>query len=328
MWKCRRNAVEGAALAVAIVAAAAMPASAAEIRLVTPIEPGTFAYELIDAIGRSLAAELGNEVVVESTPGDGGARAEQAVARATADGRTLLLGPMLGLEVSAALGGTPPLSRLTPVAKLASGISLVLVVSASSEIQDFSGFAKAAAERQVRLSHAGPTTTAGVARAFLVKELGTQFEDIVRSDAEAITKDVVGGRADAGLVYSQSLMTSPAASSGQLRPIVSFGAERSGSFNAIMFSWFTGAVPAFNEVTRDPKDDFTDALAVFGPPGLPDGAVERLLDAFAKASADAEIQSIAAHNGLEVEVHGPDIVSETMARDARVLERLRPFMEQ
>jgi tripartite-type tricarboxylate transporter receptor subunit TctC len=322
-----RNALGGAALIV-ITAVAGGPASAAEIRLVTPVERGSFAYALLETIGRHLAEELHDEVVVESVPGDGGARAVETVAKAAPDGRTLLFGSMLGFEVSAEFGRSPALARLTPVAKLASGISLVLIVPASSDIQDFAAFASAAAARPMRLSYAGPTTTAGVARALLVKELNAKFKDVVRSDQEAITDDVVAGRADAALLYSQGLITSFAARSGELRPLVSFGAERSGAFNAIMFSWFTGAVPAFNEVTRDPKDDFTDALAVFGPPGLPKGTVDRLLAAFTRAGANPEMQSVAVETGLQVEVHGPDVVSETMARDARVLERLRPFMER
>jgi tripartite-type tricarboxylate transporter receptor subunit TctC len=323
-----RNAVGRAALVGVIAAVAGGPASAADIRILTPAERGSFAYALIEAMGRHLSDELADQVVVEPVPGDGGARAEQAVAKAAPDGRTLLFGSMLGFEVSAAFGRAPPLSRLTPIAKLASGISLVLIVPASSDIQDFAGFASAAAARPLRLSYAGPTTTAGVARALLVKQLNTTFKDVVRSDQDAITDDVVAGRADAALLYSQGLMTSPAARSGELRPIVSFGAERSGSFNAIMFSWFTGAVPAFNEVTRDPKDDFTDALAVFGPPGLPEGTVKRLVAGFTGAGANPEMQSVAVETGLQVEVHGPNIVTETMDRDARVLERLRPFMER
>jgi tripartite-type tricarboxylate transporter receptor subunit TctC len=323
-----RNAVGRAALVVVIAAVAGGPASAAAIRIVTPAEQGSFAYALIEAIGRHLGEELGDQVVVEPVPGEDGARAEQAVAKAAPDGRTLLFGSMLGFEVSAAFGRAPPLSRLTPVAKLASGISLVLIVPASSEIRDFAGFVSAAAVRPLRLSYSGPTTPAAVARALLVKELNTNSKDVVGSDQDAIADDVVAGRADAALLYSQGLMTSPTARSGELRPIVSFGAERSGSFNAIMFSWFTGAVPAFNEVTRDKKDDFTDALAVFGPPGLPESTVQRLLAGLTSAGANPEIRSVAVETGLQVEIHGPDVVSETMARDARVLERLRPFMER
>lgn len=310
----------GAFVALFAIVGLALPAQAGGTRLITPVDPGSSVFSLIKVIGPYLSTALGTQVTVEPVIGDGGAHALKVVSEAAPDGATLLLAPMLDLEVNTAYGETVPLEELSPVAKLAGGLSVVLVVANDSAIHNFSDFAAEAAVRRLRLSSFGPRSVGGVARGLLVMKLGVSFDDQVQDHFEAIAEAVASGEAEAGLLLSQNLVISQAAKDNRLRPLVTFGARRSPLFG--------GAVPTFSEITGDRKDDFTTALAVYGPPGLSGTMKSQLLFSFAAIAAKPEVQAAAAKIGLRMDVHGPDVVVETMARDGRVLERVKPYMNQ
>src|SRR5690348_7648348 len=87
-----RRALIVAALAVATASGSAQTYPSGPVKVIVPYAEGGSADIFARTISPGLAKALGQPVAVENHPGGGGAAGVQAVARATADGRTLLLG--------------------------------------------------------------------------------------------------------------------------------------------------------------------------------------------------------------------------------------------
>ncbi|MBX3638615.1 MAG: tripartite tricarboxylate transporter substrate binding protein, partial [Rubrivivax sp.] len=81
----------GGTLALAAAGAAAQAFPSKPLKLVVPFSAGSGTDIAARAVGESLAAALGQPVVVENRPGAGGTIAAAAVARGEADGHTILV---------------------------------------------------------------------------------------------------------------------------------------------------------------------------------------------------------------------------------------------
>ena len=125
-------------------AAASYPSQ--PITLVVPFAAGGPADALARVVSRGLTERLGATVVVDNRPGAGGNIGTAAVAKAPADGYTLLLGYIGPLAINPALMGElsyRPLHDFAPVAYLA-GNPLVLVARPGLPTPDFAAFAQLA----------------------------------------------------------------------------------------------------------------------------------------------------------------------------------------
>jgi tripartite-type tricarboxylate transporter receptor subunit TctC len=89
-----RNILIGTAVAIALLPALGAPLQAQElprtIKVVVPFPPGGSADTLLRVVSENIAKSSGRAVVVENRPGAGTVIANEAVARATADGGTVL----------------------------------------------------------------------------------------------------------------------------------------------------------------------------------------------------------------------------------------------
>jgi len=79
------------ALALQLGVALAQPWPAKPLKLVTPFPPGGSADVIARLIGQSLAAQLGQPVVIDNRPGAGGVVGNEYAAKQVPDGYTLLL---------------------------------------------------------------------------------------------------------------------------------------------------------------------------------------------------------------------------------------------
>jgi tripartite-type tricarboxylate transporter receptor subunit TctC len=117
-----------AAVVPAIALAQAYPAK--PIHLIVPFPPGGINDVLARVTGQKLSESLGQGVVVENRPGAGGTIGSNAVAKAPADGYTLLFGATSTVAVSPHLyKNVPydPIADFAPIVEIASVGSLLVV---------------------------------------------------------------------------------------------------------------------------------------------------------------------------------------------------------
>lgn len=98
------------------------------IRLVVPLAPGGTTDILARLIGQRFTESLGRPIIVDNRSGAGGNIGNEIVARAAADGYTLLMAnPTLVINPSLMKVGYAPLTDYTPISLIAS-IPIVLAV--------------------------------------------------------------------------------------------------------------------------------------------------------------------------------------------------------
>ena len=168
------------------------------VRLVVPFVAGGAA----DAIARPLAAELsktlGQPVVVENKPGANSTLGVQSVARATADGYTLLFGSDAGLALAPNTQpnlGYDVARDFAPVAVLAL-LHQVLVVNAGSSIRSVQDLAHAAQAQPGAVPYAsiGIGSLSHMSMEALAKRMNTTMNHVPYQGVAPAITDLIGGQ--------------------------------------------------------------------------------------------------------------------------------------
>src|SRR5262245_21214984 len=151
-------------LAVAGLALATHPAwsqAAKTIKIVLSVPPGGSIDTLVRILADHISAARGQSIIVESRPGAGGIIAAEAVARAPADGTTLLINNN-GMIISSILRkvGYDPLTSFEPICYLVTTPQLIVVPSPSPyrTLADLVGAARAK-PAELSIASVGPNTT-------------------------------------------------------------------------------------------------------------------------------------------------------------------------
>jgi len=98
------------------------------IRIITPQAPGGSGDVMLREFGTRLAEKLGQPVVIDNRPGANGIIATQAVAKAPADGYTLLwtLTQHIQVPIQYKNAGYDPIEDFTPIARIGAAVTLLV----------------------------------------------------------------------------------------------------------------------------------------------------------------------------------------------------------
>jgi tripartite-type tricarboxylate transporter receptor subunit TctC len=178
--------------------AAAAPYPIKPIRLVVPFTPGGSTDILARAIGLELGKAWGQPVVIDNVPGAGGSLGADKVAKASADGYTLLMGHIGTLAVNPSLYPAlpyDPVRSFAPVAWVAR-VPNVLVVNpqvAARSVKELVALAKSR-PGQLNYGSGGNGSAANLATEYFKLQTGTSLLHIpYRGTAPAIN-DLIGGQ--------------------------------------------------------------------------------------------------------------------------------------
>ncbi|WP_348682716.1 Bug family tripartite tricarboxylate transporter substrate binding protein [Acidovorax soli] len=258
---------------VAIGATAALPALAQAtwpdkpLKLVVPYPAGGNADNTARLLATQLGQRLGQQVVVDNRPGGSGTIGAAAVAKAPADGYTLLL-DATAFTVNPSLFPKLPFDAnkdFAPIS-LVLQVPLLMVVPATSPFQSVADVAKAAKARPGHLTYA----SAGNGGAqHLAGELFKQGKKVAithipyRGGAPALT-DLIGGQVD--VMFSATTASGPFVKSGKLRALAITAPRRAEGWEAIPTVAESG-VPGFQ---------VSEWNGLFAPAGTPRPVLDRL----------------------------------------------------
>jgi tripartite-type tricarboxylate transporter receptor subunit TctC len=126
------------------------------VTLVVPFAPGGGTELLARLLGQRLEQRLGRPFVIENRPGGGGVTGAVSVARAAADGYTLLMAPAPVMAINASLHKKLPYDPAADFVPLALVVAspYVLVVTPSLPVQSVPDLIKLARERPGQLTFA------------------------------------------------------------------------------------------------------------------------------------------------------------------------------
>jgi tripartite-type tricarboxylate transporter receptor subunit TctC len=234
------------------------------LKIVVPNAAGGAADITARTVGQKLGEALGQPVVIENKPSAGGIVAGEQVAKAEADGHTLLL-ISSGTAVSAALFKQLPFDTLrdfSPVSKLAS-FDLVIAVSETGRFKSLAELLAYARANPGKLNIGTPQigTTQNLAAELFKASAGIEFQVVPFNGTPPVITALRGGEIDAMVDILGPLM--PQIKSNALRPVALLGERRAAVLadvptvreaggalsNFNVTSWNGLAVPA-----KTPKD--------------------------------------------------------------------------
>ena len=198
------------------------------VRLIVPDPPGGPTDIVARVIGQKLSAQTGQQFIVDNRPGAGGNTGAEAVARAPADGYTLLIATTAHAINPSLFKGLNYqfLKDFAPVSQLTSG-PLVIVVNPAlpaKNVAELMALAKASPGKLNFASSGNGQST------HLAAELFSANADIkmnhipYKGSAPALT-DTMGGQTD--LMFDTMLSAMPHVKAGKLRALAVTSARRS-----------------------------------------------------------------------------------------------------
>ena len=172
-------------------------------RIIVPFAPGGAREMPARAIQQELSQETGQNWIIESKPGAGGAIGTAFVSKAAPDGKTLLMAASSHF-VTSAMGARPfydPVKEFAPVANIGNQ-SYVLIVNAGVPAKTAAEFIQYARSKPGVLNYnsAGVGSSTHLAMAYFAKSADIDMVHVpYKGTAEAAT-DVSGGRGNAVVV--------------------------------------------------------------------------------------------------------------------------------
>ena len=237
------------------------------LKLVVPYPAGGNADNTARLLATQLGQRLGQQVVVDNRPGGSGTIGAAAVAKAPADGYTLLL-DATAFTVNPSLFPKLPFDAAKDFApiSLVLQVPLLMVVPANSPFQSVADVTKAARARPGHLTYA----SAGNGGAqHLAGELFKQGQKVAithipyRGGAPALT-DLIGGQVN--LMFSATTASGPFVKSGKLRALAISSPRRVEGWESVPTVAESG-VPGFQ---------VSEWNGLFAPAGTPRPVLERL----------------------------------------------------
>ncbi|MES2954753.1 MAG: tripartite tricarboxylate transporter substrate binding protein, partial [Pseudomonadota bacterium] len=198
------------------------------IRLVVPFTPGGSTDILARAIGQELTKAWGQAVVIDNVPGAGGSLGADKVAKAAADGYTLLMGHIGTLAVNPSLYPAlpyDPVKSFAPVAWVARVPNLLVVNPqvAARSVKELMTLAKAR-PGQLNYGSGGNGSAANLATEYFKLQTGTSLLHIPYRGTAPAVNDLIGGQIQ--LLFTGAPAVLNQIKNGQLRALAVSSPQR------------------------------------------------------------------------------------------------------
>ncbi len=264
------------------------------VRVIVTFPAGGVTDILGRLIAQKLTERLGQPVIVENRSGMGGSIGTQVVARAAADGYTLVLSNAGSFTLNTVLYknvGYDPLKDFDPVISVAS-VTNILVVPASSPYKTLAELIAAARAKPGSLTYAGTGIGASpyLGAELLKQRAKVDITEVTYKGAAPALIDVISGQVN--MIFEAGATAIPYLKSGKLRALGASGIKR------------VAALPDVPTIAEQGYPGF-DVVAWFGiwaPAGTPPDVLRRLnteIDAILKLPDVVERLT-----GLGVEIMG------------------------
>ncbi|HYF17673.1 MAG TPA: tripartite tricarboxylate transporter substrate binding protein [Ramlibacter sp.] len=311
----RKNFLRGvAALALAATGAtdAADPWPTRPVRIVVPVPPGGPSDAYARAMAQRMGEEWGHQVIVDNKPGAGEIVGAQLVAKAPADGHTMLFTTESAIMLNKFAFLKPGYDvekDLLPVTQMISG-PLVLVVPASLPVNTLDEFVALARSRKDKPMTYGSAGIGSVLQLAMVSLAQQEKLDLVHAPyrgAAPLMQDLVSGQVDSGWVGVSGAV--PFVRDRKLKALVVGGTHRAKALPD---------TPVYRETkTRPSRADFLFGLVA--PAGTPAAVAEKVAATVRKIQSDPKFRE------THMDPFGYESIASTPAEFARFIANDRPL---
>src|SRR5215467_15706149 len=277
------------------------------VTLVVPFAPGGSTDILARMVAQYLQTSLGQPVIVENRSGASGNIGTATVARAAADGYTLLFNTMSVHTMNHALFATMPFDGVkdfSPISLLAY-VTNTMVVHPSvpvNTVAEFIAYAKANPGK-IAYASAGAGSTNHLCAALLERMAGVEMVHVPYRGGAPAVADTVAGQTQ--LFFTAGTQSLPHVKAGTLRLLAVTEAKRSP---------LLPDVPTVAETL--PGYEMAVWYGAFGPAGMPKDVIAKLNGEISRILFLPDVKSRMDALAVEVARSTPEELGELTRRDA------------
>ena len=292
------------------------------IKVIVPYTPGTGMDTIARVTGTKLAARLGQPVVVENRPGASGNIGAAMVAKAPADGHTLMVSANTMLMAASIYKSVPydVVQDFTPITMAAYG-TMALVASTSSSIDSIPALVQRAKANPGKMTYGSPGvgTPHHLAMELFKDVTGTEILHVPYKGTAGAVTDLLAGQID--LMFFPVHTAAPHVKAGKLKALAVGSARRHPA---------APDVPTLREVGV-PNVEVEAWYAFFAPKGLPPQILDRLNSELRTILAEPDVRDTLNKSGLDISSSTPaelrTIVEQDFPRWAAVIRKNNITME-
>lgn len=253
------------------------------ITLVVPFPPGGGTDIVARAIAQNLSDRLKTTVLVDNRAGAASALGAQMVARAPADGHTLLISGASTFSINPAIRRNlryDPVKDFAPIA-LVGKVPLLMTVNAASPYKTVADLVSAAKARPGALNYAthGSGSAPHLAASLFSLAAGLQMTEISYRGSSPAMLALMAGEVEVAMDTAAAV--APQVKAGKLRAIANFGLARSPSMPT---------VPTMTDLNL-PEASFEGWFGVAAPSGTPPDVLRRLTKEVLRTMADPDVKA-------------------------------------
>jgi tripartite-type tricarboxylate transporter receptor subunit TctC len=293
-----------ARIGLALAAAALAPAwgwaqtyPSKPIKAIVPFAPGS----ATDTIGRAFAAkmseELGQPIIIENKPGVNGMLGADAVAKAPADGYTILVGTNSTNAALKSLMKKLPYDQdtaFTPLGFLGS-VPLIVAVNNDFPVKSMRELVAQAKAKPGQISFAYASTSQQVSSEMLSSMAGIKMNPVPYKSGPAAMTDLIGGQVN--LFTADFAVMVPQVKAGKVRGLAVTSTKRSA---------VVPDLPTVNEALGLKDYELIAYFAMFAPTGTPPDVIAKINKAINNAANAKDVQEKLSSFGLVIDPGTPE----------------------
>ena len=262
------------------------------IRYIVPFAAGGTTDILARVVGEKLGAALGQTIVVDNKPGQGGSAGAAELARAAPDGYTIGGGTISSHAINASLYDKLPYDPITsfePITLYATQPNVLLVHPSvpANNVREMIALLKAQPEKY-SFGSAGNGTSQHISGELFKTLAGVKMQHIPYRGSGQMIPELLGGTLP--VAFDNIATALPHIKAGKLRALAVTTAQRSGA---------APDVPTLAE-SGLPGYELSSWQAVFAPAGTPKAIVDRLYIEIAKILKQPDVAKRLTDLGLDL----------------------------
>ncbi len=285
------------ALASSLVAANTYPNK--PIKAIVPFAAGSATDQIGRAFASKMSDALGQPVVIENRPGANGMIGADVVAKAPADGYTLLFGTNSTNAALKSLVKTLPYNQDTAFTPIGYFGSVPLIVAINNDVpaKSLNGLVSLAKADPGKITFAYASTSQRVSSEMLASVEGIKMTGVSYKSGPNAMTDLIGGQVN--MFTADFAVTLPQVQAGKIRGLAVTSLKRSPAIPEL---------PTVNEALGIKNYELIAFFAAFGPAGLPKDVVLKLNKAINEAAKSKELIDRFSAMGFESQPGSPEML--------------------
>ena len=276
------------------------------IKAIIPFAPGSATDQIGRAFAQKMSDTLGQAVVVENKAGVNGMLGADAVAKATPDGYTILIGTNSTNAALKSLMKKLPYDQDTAFAPVAYMGSVPLIVAVNNDVpvRNLRELTELARAKPTMLTYASASTSQRVSTEMLSSMAGIQMTYVPYKSGPAAMTDLIAGQVN--LFTADFAVMLPQVKGGKVRGLAVTSSQRSKAVPDL---------PTVNEALGLKDYELIAFFAIYAPAGTPADAIQKLNRAANAAAVDNDLLERFSALGFETAPASPDALGQRTAAE-------------